>query len=57
MKKKMFTFNTKTLVGTALGAALFTVNGREVGRVALLCGRSVPRRLESAMVILKLGVW
>ena len=25
MKKKMFTFNTKTLVGTALGAALFTV--------------------------------
>lgn len=25
MKKKMFTFNTRTLVGTALGAALFTV--------------------------------
>lgn len=25
MKKKLFTFNTKTLVGTALGAALFTV--------------------------------
>jgi len=25
VKKKMFAFNTKTLVGTALGAALFTV--------------------------------
>ena len=25
MKKKLFGFNTKTLVGTALGAALFTV--------------------------------
>lgn len=25
MKKKLFVFNTKTLVGTALGAALFTV--------------------------------
>lgn len=25
MKKKLFAFNTKTLVGTALGAALFTV--------------------------------
>jgi len=25
MKKKLFDFNTKTLVGTALGAALFTV--------------------------------
>lgn len=25
MKKKMLTFNTRTLVGTALGAALFTV--------------------------------
>ena len=42
--------------GKTVGAALFTVNGREVGRVALLCGRSVPRRLESAMAILKLGL-
>ena len=25
MNKKLFGFNTKTLVGTALGAALFTV--------------------------------
>ena len=25
MKKKLFAFNTRTLVGTALGAALFTV--------------------------------
>ena len=27
MKKKMFTFNTKTLVGTALGAALGGIFG------------------------------
>lgn len=39
--------------GTPVGEALFSVGGREVGRVKLLCGASVMPRLESAMAVLK----
>ncbi len=39
--------------GTAVGEAVFTLNGREVGRVALLCGETVLPRVESALGVLK----
>ena len=42
--------------GCSVGNAVFTLNGREVGRVALLCGESVPPMLDSAMRTLKLGL-
>lgn len=42
--------------GRSVGNAIFTLNGREVGRVALLCGESVPPMLDSAMQTLKLGL-
>ena len=40
--------------GSHAGQAVFRVNGREVGRVDLLCGADVPPRLEPAMGLLKL---
>lgn len=42
--------------GTRVGQAVFTLDGREVGRVDLLCGMSVPPKLESALGALKLGL-
>lgn len=42
--------------GTKAGQAVFTLDGREVGRVDLLCGKSVPPKLESALGTLKLGL-
>ena len=42
--------------GCSVGNAVFTLNGREVGRVALLCGESAPPMLDSAMRTLKLGL-
>lgn len=42
--------------GTAVGQAVFTLNGEEVGRVDLLCGKTVLPRLESAMRSLKMGL-
>lgn len=42
--------------GTKAGQAVFTLDGREVGRVDLLCGASVPPRVESALSALKLGL-
>lgn len=42
--------------GQHAGEAVFTLNGREVGRVELLCGESVPPRLDSALAALKLGL-
>lgn len=42
--------------GTRVGQAVFTLNGREVGRVDLLCGVSVPPRAASALGVLKLGL-
>lgn len=41
-------------VGTAVGEAVFSVNGQEVGRVALLCGQNVMPRLQSALGILRM---
>lgn len=35
--------------GTPVGQAVFTLNGKEVGRVGLLCGETVPPRADSAM--------
>lgn len=40
------------LAGTRAGAAVFLVNGKEVGQVDLLCGETVTPKVESA-----LGVW
>ena len=42
--------------GTRVGEAVFTLNGREIGRVGLLCGQYVAPRAESAMGTLKLGI-
>lgn len=42
--------------GTRVGEAVFTLNGREIGRVGLLCGQYVAPRVESAMGTLKLGM-
>lgn len=42
--------------GSAAGEAVFSVNGREVGRVALLCGTDVMPQMESALAILKQGL-
>lgn len=44
------------LAGTAVGQAVFTLDGVEVGRVALLCGRTVPPEVKSAMSALKEGL-
>jgi len=41
--------------GTRVGQAVFTVGGREIGRVDLLCGESVAPKVESALRILKLA--
>ena len=38
------------------GEAVFSVNGKEVGRVALLYGADVAPRMESALSILKQGL-
>lgn len=40
--------------GTRVGQAVFSLNGREVGRVDLLCGETILPRLESAVGILRL---
>ena len=40
--------------GTRVGQAVFQINGREVGRIDLLCGADVLPRLEPAMGLLKL---
>lgn len=39
--------------GTRVGEAVFTLNGKEVGRVGLLCGETVLPRVESAMGTLR----
>ncbi|MEY8389038.1 D-alanyl-D-alanine carboxypeptidase family protein [Oscillospiraceae bacterium 38-13] len=39
--------------GTPAGEAVFRLNGKEVGRVRLLCGETVPPRVESAMSVLR----
>lgn len=39
--------------GTRVGEAVFTLNGREVGRVGLLCGETVLPGTESAMSVLR----
>ena len=44
------------LAGTVVGQAVFTLDGKEVGRVDLLCGKTVLPRLESAMDTLKIGL-
>ncbi len=42
--------------GTEVGEAVFTVDGREVGRVGLLCGQSVMPEMEPAISLLKQGL-
>lgn len=42
--------------GTSVGEAVFTVNGTEVGRIALLCGADVAPALAPAMGLLKAGL-
>ena len=41
--------------GQRAGEAVFSLNGREVGRIGLLCGEAVPPKLDSAMAVLKRG--
>ena len=40
-------------MGTRVGEAVFSLNGKEVGRVALLCGETLAPRVESAMSVLR----
>ena len=40
--------------GTKVGQVIFSLQGREIGRVDLLCGESAAPRVESAMSTLKL---
>jgi len=40
--------------GTKVGQAVFTLNGIEIGRVDLLCGKTVAPRVESALSTLKM---
>ncbi|WP_298030627.1 D-alanyl-D-alanine carboxypeptidase family protein [uncultured Dysosmobacter sp.] len=42
--------------GTPVGQAVFTLNGREVGRIGLLCGAPVMPKVEDAFRSLKLGI-
>ena len=42
--------------GQQVGEAVFTLNGRELGRVALLCGGNVMPCVEPAMAALKTGL-
>ena len=42
--------------GTPVGQAVFTLNGREVGRVTLLCGGNVLPRAKSALEQLRQGL-
>ncbi len=42
--------------GTAAGEAVFSVNGKEVGRVALVCGAAVPPAVEGAVALLRRGI-
>ncbi len=39
--------------GTRVGEAVFTLNGKEVGRVGLLCGETLFPKAESAMSVLR----
>ena len=41
--------------GRRAGEAVFSMDGREVGRIGLLCGEAVPPKLDSAMAVLKRG--
>ena len=50
------TLRAPVRAGDRAGEAVFSVNGTEVGRVALLCGADVAPRLESALIILKQGL-
>ena len=40
--------------GVRVGEAVFTLNGKEIGRVDLLCGEHVVPRAASAMSTLRL---
>ena len=42
--------------GTQVGEAVFRLNGKEVGRVDLLCGAGVAPRLEPALHQLHLAL-
>ena len=42
--------------GMTVGQAIFTVNGKEVGRVDLLCDTTVLPKVESAISIIKQGL-
>ena len=50
------TLRAPVRAGDKAGEAVFSVNGKEVGRVALLCGTDVAPRMESALSILKQGL-
>ncbi len=39
--------------GTRVGEAVFSLNGKEVGRVGLLCGETLLPKAESAMAVLR----
>ena len=50
------TLRAPVRAGDRAGEAVFSVNGTEEGRVALLCGADVAPRMESALSILKQGL-
>lgn len=50
------TLSAPLTAGTRVGQAVFTIDGREVGRVDLLCGETVLPKVESALAVLKQGM-
>lgn len=50
------TLTAPLTAGKRVGQAVFALNGNEVGRVDLLCGMSVPPKVESALSTLKMGL-
>lgn len=44
------------LAGTQVGTAIYELNGSEIGRVELLCGKTVLPKISSALTTLKTGL-
>ena len=50
------TLTAPVAAGTGAGEAVFYVDGKEVGRTALICGTDVMPRVEPAIHLLKMGL-
>ena len=50
------TLKAPLLVGQSVGQAVFSLNGKEVGRINLLCGKTILPKMDSALAMLKMGL-